>query len=392
MWDVIVAGGGPAGSVAAALLARAGARVLLVDRARFPRDKLCGDSLNPGTVSRLERLFPGMWTTAPGLPALAIDGMRVSGPFDTLVDAPYPRGLHGRTLPRRALDGWLLEQAARAGAQVEDGVTVRRPLMDDNRSSPHVSGIVVRGRGGGDVSIRAAVTIGADGRRSVLASTLGLARALRRPARWAVGAYYEGVAGMSTFGEMHVRSGRYVGLAPLPGGLTNVCLVAPAPALQRAGGAERALSRAVAEDPMLAERFVGARAATRPAVLGPLGVDGRAAGVPGLLLAGDAAGFVDPMTGDGLRFAVEGAEIAADVALGALARGGDRAHVELARRRHAAFAGKWRLNRALRLLVDQPAALAGAACTASVAPALVRLLVAAAGDCAGADRLKERAR
>ncbi len=391
MWDAIVAGAGPAGSVAATLLARAGARVLLVDRARFPREKLCGDSLNPGTVARLDRLYPGAWAGAgpSSLASLPIEGMRVTGPLGAVVDGRYPRGLRGRVLPRRELDQWLLDQATRAGVQVEDGVAVRRPLLDASQPTPRVRGLVVRSREGRDAPIEARVTIAADGRRSVLASALGLACPPPRPARWAVGGYFEGVVGASTVGEMHVRAGHYLGIAPMPDGLVNACLVAPAALLQRAGGAEQALRHAIAIDPMLADRFARARLATRPAVLGPLAVDALAAGVPGLLLAGDAAGFIDPITGDGLRFAIEGAELAASVAIEALAAGGAGAPAELARRRRAAFAGKWRLNRLLRRLVDSPLALAGAAGAASLVPSLVRALVAAAGDCDGAD-LKER--
>ena len=88
-----------------------------------------------------------------------------------------------------------------------------------------------------------------------------------------------------------------------------------------------------------------------------------------------------PLTGDGLRFAVEGAEIAAAVALDALACGRPDAARELGRRRAATFAGKWRFNRALRSLIERPGAVTAAARGAALVPALVRSLVAIAGDC-----------
>ena len=87
-------------------------------------------------------------------------------------------------------------------------------------------------------------------------------------------------------------------------------------------------------------------------------VECAAAGAPGLLLAGDAAGFIDPMTGDGLRFAIRGAELAALEALRALEHGVDGAHVRLGRARRQEFRAKWRFNRALRVLVGSPAARA----------------------------------
>jgi len=392
MWDAVVAGAGPAGSIAAAWLARAGARVLVVDRARFPRDKLCGDSLNPGTVTRLGRLHPGIWTGPNSLAGAPIDGMLVTGPFGVRIEGRYPRGLQGRVLLRRDLDRWLLDAAIRAGAQFDDHVVVRRALVDESeRVAPRarVRGVAVRARDGRDLELPARVTIAADGRRSVLASALGLAAPGVAPARWAVGAYFEGVAGTTTLGEMHIRTHGYVGVAPLAGGLTNACLVAPRAAIERAGGPARALRRFLAGDRTLGPRFAGARMTTPPAILGPLGVEARAAGVPGLLLAGDAAGFIDPMTGDGLRFATEGGELAAAVALDWLEGRLVGEHVELARRRRAAFAGKWRLNRTLRSLVAHPAALATAAHAAAVVPAAVRILVAAAGDCRGAGPTKE---
>jgi menaquinone-9 beta-reductase len=108
--------------------------------------------------------------------------------------------------------------------------------------------------------------------------------------------------------------------------------------------------------------------------VGPCAIDG-------LLLAGDAAGFVDPMTGDGLCFAIRGAELAATYALAAMERGWSGIHAGLAYERRAAFAGKWRFNRAVRSLVSSPPAVALAAAGARVAPAVLQRAIAYAGDC-----------
>ena len=125
----------------------------------------------------------------------------------------------------------------------------------------------------------------------------------------------------------------------------------------------------------------GARLVTTPLVLGPLAVDPLPSAVDGLLLAGDAAGFIDPMTGDGLRFAVRGGELAASAALDVLAHGWTGAHARLAAARRREFAGKWRFNRALRALVGSPRALDAATIGARVAPAVFRAVIAHAGDC-----------
>jgi flavin-dependent dehydrogenase len=112
MLDVLIAGAGPAGSIAALVLARAGVRVLLVDRAVFPRDKLCGDTINPGGLALLERLGLGDGPLARAQP---LAGMRITGPWAD-IQARYGDGVVGRSLPRRDFDQWLLDEAIRAGA------------------------------------------------------------------------------------------------------------------------------------------------------------------------------------------------------------------------------------------------------------------------------------
>jgi flavin-dependent dehydrogenase len=114
--------------------------------------------------------------------------------------------------------------------------------------------------------------------------------------------------------------------------------------------------------------------------VGPLAVDARAAGRPGLLLAGDAAGFVDPMTGDGLRFAIEGGLLAAEAALEALEHPDREAWRILAQRRRDAFGRKLLFNRALRRLVSSPGAVGLLAHAGrALAPALERV-ISFAGD------------
>jgi menaquinone-9 beta-reductase len=378
LYDVIVCGAGPAGSVAATVLARGGARVLLLDRARFPRDKLCGDTMNPGTVAILRRLeltagFEGA--------ALRVDGMIVTGERGVRVRAAYAHGTHGMAILRRDLDASLLHEAEAAGARVEQEVLVRGPLVDTSDGDARVRGVVLAGRDGTDLRVPAPLVIAADGRRSRLALALGLARHPRRPRRWAVGAYFEGVSGVTSFGEMHVRRDRYVGVAPVPSGLTNVCLV-----VSRREGLDdpsAVLRRAVADDAELRERFAGAHMVGAAVVLGPLAVDAAVPGAAGLLLAGDAAGFIDPMTGDGLRFAVRGGELAARVALSALGGRLARPHARLARLRRREFAVKWRFNRALRHLVTRGATVEVAGWIASAAPWVLRRTIAYAGDVPG---------
>lgn len=375
MDDVAIAGGGPAGALAAIILARAGLRVRLFDRATFPRPKLCGDTLNPGALGVLQRHLDVSALIAQSDP---IEGMLLTGPRGVKVRATYGRGLAGRAITRDVLDHWLVSRAIEAGAAFADHVTVRDAVITNNR----VSGLAVIN--GAAATHPARIVIAADGRRSNIAIGRGLAQHPRRPRRWAIGGYFTGVSDMTNVGEMHVRRGHYIGVAPVPGGLTNACLVIPhaqgdAPFTSPASMLKTYLDA----DPDLRTRFADARLVAAPVTLGPMAIETRAAGQPGLLLAGDAAGFIDPMTGDGMHFALRGAELAAAAAMAVLngTTPIDRAHEDLARARAASFSAKWRFNRALRSLVASPHGVSGAAAAAAIAPSIFERIIRFAGDC-----------
>ena len=387
MDDVLIVGGGPAGSIAGVILARAGVRVRILDRAAFPRPKLCGDTVNPGALTLLRQLGVAEPVERCGL---RVDGMMVTGEHGVAIEGRYPDGISGRAIERRELDWLLLQSAIAAGCEFESGVHVQRADVSDAR----VLGVVV-GSNGRERRLEAPVTIAADGRRSVIAFGLGMARHPMRPRRWAIGAYFTGIATsrsetntyrsstVRTVGEMHVRRNWYIGIAEVPGAVTNVCLVKPSqPADADLRDPAGLLIRTLAADPMLRERAAGARLVSGPVVLGPLAVDSTDVTCDGLLVAGDAAGFVDPMTGDGLRFAIRGAQLAAASALEALEHGWSGVHARLAAGRRREFASKQRFNRALRALVASPRAVGAAAVAARLAPAILRAAIVRAGDCA----------
>ena len=176
MDDVLIVGAGPAGAVAATVLARAGARVRLLDRATFPRDKLCGDTLNPGTLARsahasnsaglLERRRTARRRHA-GRPAKAAWRSK----------AAIHGGLRGRSIRRRDLD-WALLQAGdgRRRAVRAWRHRARGAGRYERRRCASICGVSTAEAGESARGSRAPVTIAADGRRSTLAFGLGLAR------------------------------------------------------------------------------------------------------------------------------------------------------------------------------------------------------------------------
>jgi menaquinone-9 beta-reductase len=240
-----------------------------------------------------------------------------------------------------------------------------------------VAGLVIKGRDGRSLRVPAPLVIAADGRYSRVARALGLSRSAQYPRRWALGAYFQDVTGMSSFGEMHVRRTHYLGVAPLPNGLTNACIVTADAGRQ---SMKDLLLTTLRTDPQLCGRFAAARMVEPPLCLGPLAVDGGAAGMQGLLLAGDAAGFVDPITGDGLRFAFRGGELAGLEALRALEHGAGESHVRLRAARTREFAAKWRFNRGVRTVVGFPAAVEAAEYGAGIAPFVLRRMIRYAAD------------
>ena len=401
MLDVLIAGAGPAGAIAARALALRGARVLIVDRETFPREKLCGDTLNPGAI----KLLAGIGLTGGALSAgLPIAGMRVTGPGaspGTSIEARYKDGARGVSLLRRDLDLWLVEQAIAAGARFETGLTAQSALTVGEGDQMAVRGLVLRDAAGVVTRMPASVTIAADGRRSAVARSVGLGRQPASPRRWAYGVYFPsempgvnspekpGVnspinsrhLGGGVFGEMHVRAGWYAGVVPVPGDRVNVCVVIdrPEPGRQPIDLVRSFLSR----DPELKRRFAGLEPVGPVAILGPLAVEVGASGVPGMFLAGDAAGFVDPMTGDGLNLAMRGALLAADESMRVLESGDWTGAIErLNDRRMQDLGPKLRFNRMVRALTASGAGVYAAGLAAKIAPGVVRKLIIEAGDAA----------
>ncbi len=319
--EVLVVGAGPAGIGVAVSLAARGREALVLDRAVFPRDKICGDFMGPGAAAALARL--GLLASIPSSVVRPVAGMRLTAARSASeVVGRYDAARRGLAACRRDLDAALLAAARARGVRVLEGVRVV-DLVRDRRGA--VAGVVAAQAGRGRLEIRAGLVVGADGRHSVVARRLGLARpAPSRFRRFAVRAFFVDPraqpATRAAFAEMHLgEAGLYGGLSALPDGRASVCLVADEARLPRGRAAQAAWYDAqVAAFPALAARLAGGRRVSDVDVLGPLAVRTIGAVADGALLVGDAAGFFDPLTGEGMLAALRGAELAAGVAVRAL--------------------------------------------------------------------------
>jgi geranylgeranyl reductase family protein len=373
--DVVVVGGGPAGAAVATLLRQRGHDVVLIDEARFPRDKVCGESVSPEAWRILESL--GAASAVRRLSPHPIRGMALTSPDGTGFRGHYAANREpGFALKRESLDAALLQHAREAGVEVREGTRATALLRGDDG----VGGVVAE-NGAGPERLPSRVLVGADGRRSRVARALGLLTEDTRMRRFSVRGHWEGVQGLTELGEMHVGGGGYCGIAPLSPSTANVAFVLDRLEMRiAAGDLEGFYRRALQRWPRVAERLHGAILLAPPRAVGPLALVARRVFAPGALLVGDAAGFYDPFTGEGVTLALRSAELAAEAADAAL-RAGDMSLLDrYEARRRAATCGKFRFNRALQLIVGRPWLANLAARRLSRRPAAADRLVGVAGD------------
>ena len=304
--------------------------------------------MSPETVRLLDELgvVPALEAAgaAPlhGTAVTAARGSRLHGRF--VLAGPPPFRPTGLSISRRILDHELVGAARRAGAEVRERTAVEELLYDGGA----VAGAVVRDPAGRRLVLRARLTIGADGLRSIVARRIG-PRRHGRPRRIAFVAHVDGVSGLGDSAEMHVGRRGYVGLNPIGAGRTNVALVVPADrGAEARGRAEAFLVETLREFPGLHERVSRGSLARRVLATGPFAAWSGRVVTDGAALVGDAADFFDPFTGEGIYSALRGAALLADAAAEALALGGPVTANRLAgyrRARRRAFAGKWAVER-----------------------------------------------
>lgn len=363
--DVIVVGAGPGGSATAAHLARHGLDVLLLEKATFPRDKVCGDGLTPRAVKQLINLgidtsTEAGWHRNKGL---RVHGGRVESfemPWPELADFPN----YGLVRPRAELDEFLARHAVSLGARLREGVNVAAPIVD-NRG--RVVGVTTKA----GERLHAPVVVAADGVSARLATAVGIKRRDNYPMAVAVRAYYRSPKHDDDYleswlelwdGEPH-RSTLLPGYGwsfPTGNGTANVGLGMLNTSKAFADTDYRDLMRRwlAATPPEWGFTPANQVGQIRGAAL-PMGFNRQPAYRNGMLLVGDAGGMVNPFNGEGIDYALEAAALAAEAIAEAKARGFGTGSAELALDGYvthlkASMGGYFRLGHVFSRLIGHP--------------------------------------
>lgn len=313
-YDVLIIGAGPAGSTCATMLAQQGFSVGLVDKSGFPRDKVCGDALSLDVVNQLPKVSPDLASEFHQLSTkMPSYGVTIGAPNEKTVQVPfYYQGEPdcGYLLPRYDFDNLLYQHAARYDA------------VDSFLESPvtHIAqsadGVQVSTR---HEELRGTAIVGADGANSVVNRYLGTNTMERSAHSAGLRVYYEGV--------QHFSEGQYIELYffkdilpgylwvfPLTNNRANVGIGVLSSAINRHKlNLKAKIHELLTEHPSLKDRFANARALEKPKGMGlPLGSKERQLSGAHFLLTGDAAGLIDPFSGEGIGNAIRSGRTAAN--------------------------------------------------------------------------------
>ncbi len=314
-YDVIIVGGGPAGTTCALYAARHDLNILLVDKKTFPRDKICGDAISGKSLVYLREL--GLLPRLERAPQIRVDSVIFSAPNGTQIRVPFTppntnRESYGYVCRREVFDH-ILFQAAKEKVETREGFAVDDLLIENGRVYG-ISGVDARGQ---RQQFTAKVVVGADGYSSIVRRKLGLYEIDSRHWVIATRAYYRGVKNLTDAIEIHfvkdILPG-YFWIFPLDNGLANVGLGMLHSKLKKRKINLRKAHIAATESPYFRERFQDAE------LIGdihgwnlPMGSKRRTVHGDGFILLGDAAGLVDPFSGEGISNAMSSGKIAAGV-------------------------------------------------------------------------------
>lgn len=359
-YDTIIIGAGPAGSTAAILLAQSGRRVLLLEKSRFPREKLCGEFITPECLNVFERLgvrhrmFDAGAKTIHRFSLFAPDGRSMEIPMGWIADG-HP---HALSLTRAKMDFVLLERAREVGVEIREGFHASPRLQREGDLT------LIEGKTANSAveKFTASLVIDASGRNGVFANQVPQEASRFNGSRvFGCKVHLRGVEGLNEFGELFFFRDGYGGLTEVEGDRVNLCFLTTEATLKEAKGDRQLLldltlrSNPAARQRLRQASFDGEWLGTGPVIYG------RRRTMPGVLTIGDAAAFIDPFTGSGILLALTSGELAATVVksegvcqkgiwdVGNIVKHYERLH-------RAQFGWRYRATSMLRSLAFKPAA------------------------------------
>jgi len=313
-FDVIIAGGGPAGASAAIHLASRGARVLLAEQKKFPREKLCGEFISPECLLHFKKLgVDGQMISAQPSSLSKTIFYSNSGRSVTVPSSWFRANGFAWGLSRAEMDARLLRRANDAGAEVLESAQVLDVILDEGA----VRGVIVK-HAGSDAQYLAPITIDATGRTRALARRVAKRSqklAPRRSSLVAFKAHLNHTHVAEGACEIYFYRGGYGGLSTIENGLSNLCFIASARDVRSCGSdADRVMLEVVCQNSRAAHTLVEATPCS-PWLAVTLETFGRHSLQParGLLTIGDAASFIDPFSGSGMLMALESGELISKV-------------------------------------------------------------------------------
>ncbi len=377
-YDALVIGGGPGGAATAFHLARGGARVLLCEKQSYPREKVCGDGLTPRAVAQLDAM--GLrdeyrsWSRSAGLKVHG-GGHVVELPWPELTGLPS----FGLARPRTDFDELLARTAERAGAKLWAGTEVVGPLVEHGL----VRGAVVRREGEDPVDVRAEVVVAADGASSRFAQALGLSRDEQRPIGVAMRQYYRTERDTDPWIDSYLELRRgddllpgYGWVFPLADGTVNVGVGLLNTSAHFGNLNYKQLLRdwVPTVGPEWGFTADDAVAKPRSAPL-PMGASRHPPLHRGVLFVGDAAGLVNPFNGEGIDYAMESGQLAAEVGLAVL-ESGDRSRLAAYRTAvERGFGSYFAIGRLFVRLIGDPRFMKAATRYGLPRPTLMKLVL-----------------
>ncbi|MEM4255361.1 MAG: geranylgeranyl reductase family protein [Candidatus Norongarragalinales archaeon] len=311
-YDVIIVGGGPAGSTCATFLGQMAHKVLLLDKAKFPRDKTCGDAISGKSMGVLREM--GLLQGVEAIDNEKIYGVTFSSPEGYVVEIPFRTEENVGYCARRLVYDNLLFQHCKKFATVMEEFAVT-DVVKEGDFVVGVKGISMKDKTPRE--FRAKVVVGADGATSIVANKLGLDKIDENHHCVAVRAYYKGVTGMTKNIELHFVQSivpGYFWIFPLDNGLANVGAgLLTKDFKQKKINLKEWMLNEIKTNPLFKERFANAEQVSEVKAWNlPFGSKRRKNHGNGFVLIGDAASLIDPFTGEGIGNAMTSGKIAAN--------------------------------------------------------------------------------